>query len=324
MAFSIMKTVIRFGVIGGLVVGGAALIAGPQRVAAVAEQAKQTITSAIDENIDDPIAMRAQLRDLESQYPKRIAEVRSHLSDVEAQIAEVEREREVSSRVVSLARSDYQQLSDLIARAEEARSEHGAARLVKVAFDDRTLHLSDAYSRANNIRETVNIYENAVSDYNHELESLTADAEQLRGLLAKLENEHTEFQSQLAHLERQIDSVARKESMVEVFEQREKRFNELSRYQVASLDQFRAKLEKKSAELDARMASVTRKTERDNYEDKAKIQLDRERSAQSRSEILRNLDEDEQPAKDVIRIEPETSESKSGGSVAMRLPLVID
>lgn len=321
MAFSITKTVIRVGVIGGLVAGGAALIAGPHRVAAVAEQAKHTIADVIDSNIEDPIAMRAQLRDLESQYPKRIAEVRSHLADVESQIAEVRREQEISNRVISMARADYNELSDLIARAEDASEEHGGARLVKVAFDNRTFNLSDAYSRANNIRETVRIYENAASDYSRELEALTLDAEQLRGLLATLENERTEFQSQLAHLERQINSVARKESMLDVFEQRQKKFDELSRYQVASLDQFRSKLEKKSAELDARMAAVTRETDRSTYEDKAKIQIDRESSEQSRSRIRENIGGADE-ASEVIEIRPDRKSET--GSVAMSRTLVID
>jgi len=323
MAF-FMKSLVRFGVIGGLLAGGAALIAGPHRVAALAEQAKDKVVGVIDASIDDPIAMRAQLRELESQYPRRIAEVSSHLSEIQTQIDQIRRDKAVADRVVTLAQADYEGLSDLIARAEAARADFDGAKLVKVAFDDRTMDLPEAYRRAGSIRETVDLYEASVADYERELSNLTADAEQLQGLLAKLENEHAEFQTQLAHLERQIDAVARKEKMVDIYQERQQRFDELSRYKVASLDQFRSTLAKKNAELDAAMASLARRDSQQSYEDVAKVQIDRESSQRSRAALEQTRVV--RPETEIIGEQPEEGEADEGeeGVVAWSGTLVID
>lgn len=317
----LMKSLIRFGVIGGLLAGGAALIAGPHRVAALAEQAKNSVVGVIDANIEDPIAMRAQLRELQSQYPKRIAEVSSHLTEIRSQIDQIERDRAIADRVVSLASADYSGLSDLIARAEAARAEHDGARIVKVAFDEQTMEVPEAYRRASSIRETIDLYESTVADYDRELANLKADASQLEGLLAKLQNEHSEFQTQIAHLERQIDAVARKEKMVDIYEERQQRFDELSRYKVASLDQFRASLAKKNAELDAAMASLSRRDSQQSYEDVAKVQIDREASERSRAELHKTRVV--KPETEIIGEDADENGEKSD-AVAWSRPVVID
>ena len=83
---SVMKHVIRVGVIGALLVGAGVVIAGPHRVRAMFHQARDNINCKIDRNITDPVALRAQLRDLAGQYPKRIAEVRSDLTELREQL----------------------------------------------------------------------------------------------------------------------------------------------------------------------------------------------------------------------------------------------
>jgi len=277
----IVKTVIRIGVIGGLATGAAVLIAGPDRVAAVANQTKSKIVDVIDANIDDPIAMRSQLRSLEAQYPERIAEVRSHLAELKTQRDEIVRERQIADRVVSLARVDFNEIQSLIAMAEEAKAD---GSFVRVSFDNRTYNLDNAYRRAADISDTIDLYQARMHDYENDLANLDADAEQLENLLAKLEREHDEFQTQLAHLERQIDAVARKERMVDVMAERQKKLDELSKYRVASLDQFKSRLAERTAELDAKLASLSRSEGRADYEDQARVELSREASAKARYE----------------------------------------
>ena len=77
---ALVKTAVRVAVIGGLATGVAVLVAGPERVMALAGQARHTVNHVIDSQIDDPIALRAQLKSLESEYPKRIATVPIWLS----------------------------------------------------------------------------------------------------------------------------------------------------------------------------------------------------------------------------------------------------
>ena len=71
------KTVVRTGVIVALVGGTAAVIAGPHRVGAAFHQTQSHINQVIDEHIDDPIALRSQIKRLEAEYPKKIAQVRA-------------------------------------------------------------------------------------------------------------------------------------------------------------------------------------------------------------------------------------------------------
>jgi len=263
----IMKPLIRFAVVGGLGTTAAVLIAGPERV--------------IDRNIDDPVAMRAQLRDLKAKYPKRIAEARSMRSELHEQIEQIERDKAISQRVVELARADLNQLKDLLARAQEARSSEGAG-VVKVAFNDRVMDLDQAYAQANRIAQTKTSYESRLAECDRELAHLRKDLQQTESLLSKLEGEYREFQSQLADLDRKIDTVARKERMVEMMAERQKRIDELSRYQAESVDQFKSALAQRLGALNARLESLSGEEARTDYEQRAKFQIDTERSVRLR------------------------------------------
>lgn len=270
----ITKSIVRFGVIAGLAAGGATLIAGPDRVMALATQARASINTQIDGQIGDPTAMRHQLRDLEAQYPKRIAEVRAQLAEINEQTKSFSRDAAVAERVVELAMGDREELTSLIARAEDAVVAQGSARLVRIAFDDRTFDLDDAYTRANTISETIALYDSRATDISVDLDSLENDASILRGLLSKLESEQTEFQAQIAQLDAKIDAIARKEKMADIMEDRQKRIDQLARFEVGSLDQLRAKLAKQHAQLDARIASASNRDSHDSYEDRARFDVD--------------------------------------------------
>ena len=88
--------------------------------------------------------MRSQLRDLESKYPRRIAEARAMLAELNEQIKQVARDRTISERVVALAQDDLNEMKDLLTRAEQARDDYdGYGRHVVVSalgsFHGRTL-----------------------------------------------------------------------------------------------------------------------------------------------------------------------------------------
>src|SRR5258705_7935284 len=78
----VIKHVIRTSVIGGLVLGAAVAIAGPDRIGALFHQTRDVINRKIDKNITDPLALRIHLRDLRAQYPQRIADVKGHLAEL--------------------------------------------------------------------------------------------------------------------------------------------------------------------------------------------------------------------------------------------------
>jgi len=309
----ITKSLIRFGVIAGLAAGGAALIAGPDRVAALATQARSTINTQIDHHIGDPAAMRHQLRELEAKYPERIAEVRAQIAEINEQARTLERDKKVSERVVELARGDREELDELIARAEEAVVEHGSARLVRIAFDDRTFDVDEAYARAGAIGETIALHQARADDITTDLDALRNDAALLKDLLTKLEREQSEFQAQIAQLDVKIDAIARKEKMAKLMEERQKRIDQLARFEVGSLDQLRAKLARQHAELDARIASASERGSRSSYEDRARYDVDTDASRELRIEPEREAE----PTRTIIR-DGECAEDKDIKTIARR------
>jgi hypothetical protein len=121
----IIKPVIWIGVAGTLAAGTAVAVMGPHRAHALMHQVTTNINDAVDSNIGDPIALRQQLRDLEAQYPGRIAEVSGDMAELQSQIGQLEREKTVSQRVVALADTDLQQMKGLLAKADATQAENG-------------------------------------------------------------------------------------------------------------------------------------------------------------------------------------------------------
>src|SRR5689334_7460477 len=106
----ICKTIVRGAVISAVVGGAAVAVAGPSRIRALFHSCQSLINYAIDSNIIDPTALRAHLHHLEEQYPKRIADVRGDLAELNEQITQLERELAVSKKVVTMADSDLSQM----------------------------------------------------------------------------------------------------------------------------------------------------------------------------------------------------------------------
>src|SRR5262245_49562077 len=147
------KTVVRGAVLTALVGGAAVAVAGPARVRALFHHAQESINGVIDANIGDPVALRAQLRSLEEQYPKRIADVRGDLAELNEQIAQLERDLSVSKKVVTMAEGDLNQMQSVLTKAEEARTQN-VAQVIKVRFDGQTsCSMDDAYAKTNRVTQ---------------------------------------------------------------------------------------------------------------------------------------------------------------------------
>ncbi|MBX3353482.1 MAG: hypothetical protein KF684_11175 [Phycisphaeraceae bacterium] len=328
---SIMKPVIRFGVIAGLTGGAALLIAGPDRVGAALTQARGSINNQIDSRIQDPVALRAQIRKLAEQYPERIASVRSDLAQLQAHTAQVERERQVAERVVALADSDLVELKDMLARAEDANT---TGRVVRVSFGGSVLDLDGAYRRANHVLQTRDAYAARLEESDRDLVYMQQQEERLLEILATLEREQAEFQTQLFQLDRQVDAVARNERLLDILEKRQQTIDRHTRYEAASLDQLKGRLGDIRSKQEARMQALANGAARENYEDRAKIELDRD--LRGREEIKNALRQAETPARtksgEVLYITPSgrgaqdrPSEPAAQSSVPMATrPVVIE
>ncbi len=300
-----IKPVIWVGVAGALAAGTAVAVMGGPRAHALFHQTRAKINATIDSNISDPIALRQQLRELESQYPGRIAEVRGDLAELSSQIGQLEREMKVSARVVELADADLGQMKSLIAKAEAARSDSGYA-LVRVRFGDESLDLENAYSKANQISQLRSAYASKTADIDGNLAILRQQEERLGQILAQLEGERADFQAQLWQLDRQVDAIARNDRMIDMLEARQAALEKYDRYgEVTSPDQVQGRIAKVLAEQEARLNALSMAGEQNDYELQAKHELSYQ--SQVGAEIL------ERAGRPALELEPAVIEITPDG-----------
>lgn len=296
------KGIVRFGVLAALA-GGAAVVvaetARPGSVRAIVHQAGSTVGSVIDHNIDDPTALRAQIRDLEAEYPGKIAEVRADLNEVRDQIAQLERERNVSDKVVDLTMSDLDLLDSGIAQAR-ATQVSGQGKAILIKFNEHRLKVGQAFEKRQQVAQTKAVYQNRVGEIETELGYLNEQEAQLADLLDRLETEHAEFQAQLFQIETQIDSIARNERLIAMMEDRQKTIDEHTRYQAHSLEQLQDRLSRVRGEQQSRIAAAATVHRKHDYVAEAQYLVDQEAD-------IRRLIEPE-PATEIRWDEPEVIE----------------
>jgi chromosome segregation ATPase len=233
------------------------------------------------------VALRAQIRDLAAQYPRRIGEVRGDLAQLKEQQAQLNRDLAVSQRVVSMADGDLDKLSTALGHAQTALIQNAGFGVetsdtvqhkVVIVFKNEKLEVEQAQVKSNQIAATRNAYAQRAADIQRDLGYLGQQERQLTQLLTKLEAEQTSFQTQMFDLDRQIDAISRNDRMIEILKDRQDTLNEQSRYRAASLDQITSKLADIRARQEATLDSLARAAEHFSYEDAAKAQLDREKA----------------------------------------------
>jgi predicted RNase H-like nuclease (RuvC/YqgF family) len=275
----LFKGIFRTGVLATVVLsaiaGGAVLVAGADRTKAAFHQMHEKVISTIDEAIDDPVALRSQLIELEKEYPQRIAQVRGDMAELDSQLRQLEREREISRRVVNLADRDVMELEPRVKQAAANSNENGV-RLAAVTFNDKVYSYERAARKLNQIRQTRVAYANRAADADHDLTYLNQQADRMGDLLAQLEGEHAQFQSQLLQLSRQVDSIARNERLISLLDKRNKTIEECSRYSVVSLDQLTGKLSEIRSRQEATLDVLASHSKQVDYEDVARMQIDSE------------------------------------------------
>ncbi len=314
---AIVKHVVRYAVIAGLVGGAAALVAGPDRIAALASQTRGQINAAIDKTIDDPIALREQIRKLEAQYPEKIAAVRSDLSELREQVTQLRAERAESEMVVALAHNDLQQMHGMITRAESAQASaaaDGGPAIVRVVFQNESLKLNDAYGKANRIEQVASAYTNRVDEIDRDLGYLSEQESRLATLLDQLETEHAEFQAQMWQMDRQINTIARNERLIDMMEKRQRTIDQASRYDSGSLQELSGKFASIRSKQEARLEALSTSGTTMNYEERARFELNSQLKAPARKFEV-------SPRPTVIEITPETRQPEPAQKPLASRPL---
>ncbi len=300
------KTVVRGVVITALAGGVLVAVAGPQRVGALVHQTRGNIVSVIDSNIDDPILLRAQIKKLEAQYPGKIAEVRSDLAEVQTQIAQLEREQQIASKVVALAGEDLSVVDAQIAQARVTQTANPGA-IVRISFNNQSVDLDDAYSTRQQIEQTRNLYATRAQDLKVDLGYLRDQEVQLADLHERLTTEQAEFQAKLFQLDAQIDTIARNDRLIDMMEDRQATIDEHSRFQANSLDQLNARLGNIRTEQRSRLEAIARKDQNTDYTKEAEFLIDQ----QGRVQGFEQQEELFQIEPTVIDITPEDAKPAS-------------
>ena len=272
------------GLIGVATIGAFALV-GKGRTQAVMHDLHGRVLEGIDQSIDDPSAMRAQLHEMEKEYPERIAQVRRDLAELQTEIRGLERERAVSERVVALADADLQRVETQLA-AQSASGETQLVALGSVEIDNRVISRDRAAARLQQIKSTRVSYANRAADAGHSLMYLEKQAGRLEEVLAKLETERAEFQGQILGLSREIEAIARNERLIKMLEKRQRTLDECSRYEAVSLDQINGRLSEIKSRQEAELDYLATSEQETDYEDLARMQLSTEKLEEQHTQSL--------------------------------------
>jgi chromosome segregation ATPase len=288
---SFIAKTIKVGICTAALVGLAGVAAfavvGKQRSNAVMHEMHGNLLEVIDGGIDDPTALRSQLREMEQEYPRRIAQVRSDLAEVSGEIRSLVREQAVSERVVSLADEDLERLEAQLA----AQLSGGEAQLVAVkavTLDDHVYTPSRARVRLTQIQNTRLAHANRAADAKHDMVYLRKQEGRLQGLMEKLETERAEFQTQILSLSRQIDSISRNDRLIKLLEKRNRTIDECSRYEAVSLDQITGRLAEIKHRQEAELDLLGNAEAEADYEDLARMQIATESIETHRMKYLEN------------------------------------
>jgi phage shock protein A len=276
---SIPRFVFRWGLISALALGGATLLIGPERVAASLACVRAKAQSVVDLAVDNPAALRRQLQELADEYPDRIATVRGEIAEVDHQLAQFERDTEISSRVVSMTTDDLTELKTLITRAEGVDG-----RPVYVRFEGVRFGLDQAYGEAKRINNVRITYGDRLTNNHQQLDLLSQQKARLVDILSRLEDEYTTFETQMWQLDRQIDAIERNDRLIEMTEQLQATLATYDQWgKVGNLHQLESKLAELKTIQDAQLEYLTKRGIRDTYEKRAKYELDTESAPQDES-----------------------------------------
>jgi len=277
--FSFLGKTLKLAVVSTVLVGmagaGAYALMGKHRTQAVVHELQDNLLESIDKHLDNPSLMRSQLRELEREYPERIAQVQGDLAEIRHEIKQLEQEVAVSERVVSLAERDLERMGTQVAAqvASGSGTQLVGARLQSVRLDGETYTPDSAHTQLQRVRATRSAYAGRASDAHHDLGYLEKQAVRLEELLVKLQGEQTEFRAQVVGLNRQIDSIARNDRLLELLEKRNQTIAECSRYEAISLDQITSRLDQIKGKQEAALDLFASEEHATDYEQEARQQL---------------------------------------------------
>ncbi|MDG2424136.1 MAG: hypothetical protein P8M22_09170 [Phycisphaerales bacterium] len=261
----LIKFIVRWSLIAAIVTAGLVVLVGPNRVAAAFGTARQHAVDFIDEHLDDPAALRHQLRSLAEQYPDQIAEVRGELAAVECQVEQFQSDTEIAERVVQLTNQDLQELASAV------RSQTSGIKQVNFVVNGRHFDLEEAREDGRRMKTIRTSYQDRITSNNHHLKMLSEQSDRLSGILTRLESEYTQYSDQLWQMDRQIDMIERNDRLIELTEGQKATLRDFDRFgRVTNLDQVESKLAEIRAVQEGTLQALAGRNMHDEYETRAR------------------------------------------------------
>lgn len=269
--FSLSRSVLRWGLIGAVGLGGLVYLVGPGRISAAFDQIKANARSYTDDLIEDPVALRRQLHNLAARYPERIAEVRGELAQIDHERTQMSHDAEVARRVVALTSNDLSELQTAVA---DAQASPFGSRVVSIRVSGRVVDLDGAREEAQRISTIRATYQDRLAGDQMQEEFLATQHQRLSEILDTLESEHARYETKLWQLDRQIDAIARNDRLIVMTQEQQALLNEYDKFaDVGSLDQLEAKLAELRTIQEAQLQTLAKRGARSDYEDRAQDAL---------------------------------------------------
>jgi hypothetical protein len=263
------RFIVRWGLIGGLAIGGITLLVGPQRVMACIDQIRKEANSAVENLVDDPVALRRQLDDLAREYPSRIAQARGEIARLDQQLEQFERDERIAIRVVELTTEDLEVLRGLVEGAEVTVNQNGSG---SVFFEGVRYDLDGAYAEGRRIRTVKANYQDRLASDRRQMELMGEQRVRLVSILEKIEHEHETYRAQLWQLDREIDAIERNDHIIAMVEQQQETLSGFDRLGSAgNLDQVRSRLAEIRTVQESTILALTDSGAGSDYETRARF-----------------------------------------------------
>ena len=264
------RFIVRWGIIGGLAVGGITLLVGPQRVMACLDQLRQDANSVVENLVEDPVALRRQLDNLAKQYPTRIAEVRGEIARLGQQLEHFQRDEKIATRVVELTTIDLDALRELVDEAESMVVMDDGQ--VSIRFEGVRYDLESAYTEGRRIRTVRANYEDRIASDRRQMVLLQEQRTRLEDVLENIEQEYETYRSQLWQLDREIDAIERNDHIIAMVEQQQETLMGFDRIgNAGNLDQVRARLAEIRTVQESTIIALTETGTGSDYETRARF-----------------------------------------------------
>ncbi len=264
------RFIVRWGLIGGLAIGGITILVGPQRVMACIDQLRQQANMVVEDLVDDPVALRRQLDDLAKQYPSRISEVRGEIVRLDHQLGQFQQDEQIALRVIELTTDDLAVLSELVDDAEAMSPLNSDS--VYVRFEGVRYDLESAYAEGRRIRSVRANYEDRLASDRRQMGLLDEQRVRLVDILENIEQEHETYQTQLWQLDHEIDAIERNAQIIAMVEQQKETLSSFDKLGGASnLGQVRSRLSEIRTVQESTILALTDMTTGSDYETRARF-----------------------------------------------------